>query len=439
MSGLAEKFRAEVDRLDPIARKAHTDFIEARDAAVAEGVDIVNDGEAFKRLDELDRVACEHADRLDQAKSALMRAMEMEGRNGDAPPRPLETDTSAGKGGDELLELLRGGGVKTAGERLIESAEYKNLIGSGVVQIDGAKFSLPPVKVYDVAEAKAVITGLSDTSAGAFIINQRLPGYYELLQRQPQVASLFTNVETTVDVVEWVRETSFTNAAAEVAEATSTSDGLKPESQLALVVENTPVQQIAHYFNMTRRSFADAPQVRDLVNGELRRGIQLRLDTQLVNGNGTAPNLRGILNVSGIQTQARGTDSRADAVRKAVTLIRLAFMSPNAVLMHPSDVQTLVLEKTSNGDYYYGSPAQDPAASPRLWGLQIVESPVIAAGTAIVADWSQGYLFIRDGITILTSENVSDFFLRNIVTVLGEGRFALGVPRPAGFATVTGM
>lgn len=429
---LKEQIKQELEKKRAEAAKTWHAFDEARNAAKAEGVNLGEDGEAFKKLDDLNAAYSAAADAQKHLEQRLVRMYEMEGS--EAPDEPKPTDGGGSGGGDGAKAEQQ-----TPGDRFISSAGYKSVLESGVLNITGAPVKLAPVKTMTRTELKAVITGLSDTSSGAFIINQRLPGFFEFLQRQPRVAQLVTSVTTNVDIVEWVRETAFTNAAAEVAEATSVADGLKPESSLALVVESSPVQQIAHYMNVTRRALADATQISDLINSELNRGIQLRLDNQIVNGNGTAPNLRGILNTSGIATQAKGADSRADAVRKAITTIRLAFLEPGQVLMHPTDVQSLVLEKNTNADYYYGSPGGPVAGMPQLWGLPIVESPVIAQGTALVGDFRQVYLFVRDGISVLTSENVNDNFLRNIITLLGEARFGLGVPRPAAFTQVTGL
>lgn len=49
--------------------------------------------------------------------------------------------------------------------------------------------------------------------------------------------------------------------------------------------------------------------MRGYINNRMPLFLQLRLDSQIANGNGTAPNLRGLLNVVGVQTQAAGADT----------------------------------------------------------------------------------------------------------------------------------
>lgn len=53
------------------------------------------------------------------------------------------------------------------------------------------------------------------------------------------------------------------------------------------------------------------------------RRQQFRSDNQILNGNGTAPNLRGILNTTGINSYTPGTvEARVISIRRAVTSAR---------------------------------------------------------------------------------------------------------------------
>ena len=59
-------------------------------------------------------------------------------------------------------------------------------------------------------------------------------------------------------------------------------------------------------------------------------GLEYREDSQLINGNGTAPNLRGILNRSGIGTYAPGTaEARVISIRKAITTVQVRRVRPH--------------------------------------------------------------------------------------------------------------
>ena len=49
------------------------------------------------------------------------------------------------------------------------------------------------------------------------------------------------------------------------------------------------------------------PQMRTLIDGQLRYGLQYRLESQIVAGAGSGEDLKGIVNQSGILTQAKST------------------------------------------------------------------------------------------------------------------------------------
>jgi HK97 family phage major capsid protein len=71
-----------------------------------------------------------------------------------------------------------------------------------------------------------------------------------------------------------------------------------------------------------------------------------------------------------------------------------------------------------------------------VWGLPIVASDNITAGTALVGDGTMAAVVDREDATIYTTDSHSDFFVRNLFVLLAEERVALAVFRPAAFAKV---
>jgi HK97 family phage major capsid protein len=269
---------------------------------------------------------------------------------------------------------------------------------------------------------------------------QRLPGYLDLLQAPLKLRNLITVGATDNNTVEWVRQTAVASAAAETAEASATSgsSGTKPESGMTFDLQNTVVQTIAHWIPATRAALADMAQLRTIIDSQLLDGVSRRLNSQILKGDGNAPNLAGILSQP-IQSQddVVGVTSGAryiERVLAAITKVRLAFLEPTAILMHPLDFQSVRLSKDEFGQYYFGSPAQ--VGETTLWGLPVIEDVTVDQGEPIVGDWSQAILYVREDVNILASDSHSDFFVRNMIVILGEARYALAVPRPDAFCTV---
>lgn len=319
---------------------------------------------------------------------------------------------------------------KSLGQIFIESVAFKGFNRgekrSPAVDIDLGDIDLK--SLLNGAESKALLdtTGFPPATVRSNII---LPG----LLRRPVIADLMPQGQTNQNAIIYMSETTTTNGAAPTAEG-----ALKPESALAFTQVTANVRKIATVLPVTDELFDDAQAMRSYVEARLRVFLALAEENQLLNGNGTAPNLRGILNTSGIQTQAKGTDPGPDALYKAMTLVRLAFLDPSGVVMHPTDWQNLRLLRTTEGIYIWGSP-QDEGPE-RVWSLPVVVTTAATVGTALVAAWdTAAQIFRRNEVSFAVSDQHADFFQRNQLMLRLEERLALAVYRPAAFCTVTGL
>lgn len=292
--------------------------------------------------------------------------------------------------------------------------------------------------------AKALITGASDTSAGAFVVNdeQGLQVGLDAFQRPLTVRSLVTNGTTDSDTVEYVRVTATTNNASPVAESTTTADpgqmtaanGVKPESAMTMAKVTETVRTIAHWLPATTRALSDAGQVRTLIDTFLRYGLEEELEDQMINGAGTGENFTGIAEVSGVQAQAWDTNILT-TTRKARTKVRTVGRSiPTAYVLNPADWETIDLLQDNENRYYFGGPTR--MGQPTLWGLPVVESEAVPAGVGYVGDWRKAVLWDRQQASITVSNSHANFFIRNMVAILAEMRAAFGVLQPNAFVEI---
>src|SRR5690606_41534950 len=112
---------------------------------------------------------------------------------------------------------------KTFGELFVESEGYsefvKRFAKNGVIPNAVKGVQSHPFAGHDL---KALITGASDTSAGAFVRPDQYPGMTDLAgERELTIADLVTKGQTTSATVEYARVTGKTHSAAPVAAATS--------------------------------------------------------------------------------------------------------------------------------------------------------------------------------------------------------------------------
>jgi HK97 family phage major capsid protein len=84
--------------------------------------------------------------------------------------------------------------------------------------------------------------------------------------------------------------------------------------------------------------------------------------------------------------------------------------------------------------YIIGDPSQ--MLTERLWGLPVVVTNSIAAGTFLLGSFDMGaQIWDRQDATIEVSRENSDNFVKNMVTILAEERIALTVYRTQAFIT----
>jgi HK97 family phage major capsid protein len=237
---------------------------------------------------------------------------------------------------------------------------------------------------------------------------------------------------TDSNVISYYEETTFTNAAATVAEGDA-----KPESALAFTERTDTVRKIATWIPATSEFLEDNAGIRSYIEGRMRFMVEREEEDQLLNGNGTAPNISGILDRA---IQTIGSTNDLDAIYRAMTEVRVdGLAEPTAVVIHPLSWQNLRLGKNAD-DIYYGPGPFNPDNVERIWGLPVRITPLIAEGTALVGAFRPfAQVFRKGGIRVVASTEHSTYFTENKVAILAEERLTLAVYRPAAFCSVTGL
>ncbi|MGH7849869.1 MAG: phage major capsid protein, partial [Thermodesulfobacteriota bacterium] len=181
------------------------------------------------------------------------------------------------------------------------------------------------------------------------------------------------------------------------------------------------------------------PFIEGYINDRLLFGLRQRLDTQVLLGDGAAPNLRGIKNVVGIQTQAKGADPTPDAFFKAMTKLRVTGrVMPTHHIIHPSDWEEIRLLRTADGIYIWGNPSE--SGPERMWGLPIVQQDADAAGTGYTISAQPAWmsLFEKRGVDTQVGYTGTQF-VEGKRTIRADMRFAFVVFRPASICSISGI
>ena len=334
---------------------------------------------------------------------------------------------------------------KTIGESFVNTDAYKGYQEAGVKGLDST------VKFSPMGYKATLGAGLSQNFPPEVL---RQPGILESALRDPDaIIGLFDQIETDQNSFAYMEETTFTNAAAEQAEEATTA-----EATLDFTEKTASIRKIGVFLPVTEELLADVNGIQGYVNSRLGTMMKLRLDGQIMDGDGSAPNLDGLLNTSGINSFAYGSYSgelgRLGQIYQAITEIRKdAFVEPDAIIMHPSDWYDIVTSVTDQaGTTSAGLASKNPLfvvsggfgadVTPRIWGLPVVASSAVNAGTQMVGKFGGGeaaHLVMRQGIDLAVSDSHSDFFLKGKLAIRATMRVGLVVYRPTAFCKLTQM
>lgn len=207
------------------------------------------------------------------------------------------------------------------------------------------------------------------------------------------------------------------------------------------------LKKIAGWIKVSDEMADDTPFLVSEINGRLLYQLLMFEEDQLLNGDGTGVNIRGILNREGVQTEtAADADDLADAVFRARTKVALATgLQADGLVMHPLDYQKLRLAKDANGQYFAGGPFTGQYGNggvmqdPPLWGLggTIITTAIEQGNVLVGAGKQAATVYRKGGIRVEASNIDGEDFTHNRFTVLAEERLTLAVRRPSAFVKVS--
>jgi len=108
--------------------------------------------------------------------------------------------------------------------------------------------------------------------------------------RPVHVRQLIPLGSTTSDVVRFVKESAFTNAAAPKAQGAAAA-----QSEFDMTAADANVRSIETYFRISKEMLADTPQLTSYLSARAPQKLLEVEDTQILSGSGTGVNLSGII------------------------------------------------------------------------------------------------------------------------------------------------
>ncbi len=303
---------------------------------------------------------------------------------------------------------------KSIGELFMESQAYKQKGMVGKVDID--------------------LKTLFQSSAGWDPEATRI-GRVSLYPTRPLSVLDFIPMGTTnMDTIRYMKETTFTNNAAEAAAGAAYG-----EAALALTETSDEVEKIAVWLPCTDEQLEDVAGIGAYLNQRLTYMIKAKLEAEVLEGTGTTPALWGAKSLASVQSQAKGADPAPDAYYKAFTLVRgTGFAEPSVLFINPNDWQETALLRTADGIYIMGNPT-DPTPKV-IWGVPVCVTTACTEATAITGDFTNfSMLFTKRGIDFKVTDSHDTYFIYGKQAVRADMRCSMVFFRDTAFAKITGV
>jgi HK97 family phage major capsid protein len=343
---------------------------------------------------------------------AELRVVEMDHQIRSVEKRDEQPETN---GPSAALATLDGD-IRSAGQMFTDSEQYQNRSGRVT----------EPVEIRALVHSGTTTGGPGDAG---YWLPKAQPVAPVPRQRRAFLRDLLSVQQTGFASIPYIRELNaagLEGGASAVGEASA-----KPEVTQSFEAADAPVRKLAAWIPVTDEIVEDAPTLRGYIDTRLLYMLMLREEQQILDGSGTAPQIRGIRETTGTQTQAFTTDAPT-TIGNAISKIQLVDGDPDAIVINPTDLWAMFVDRHAEqfdfgfgGNLPYGSPPNT------VWGLRYVATRGIAAGDALVGAFALGAtLFERSAPSVRTYDQHSDYAVLNKLVILVEERVALAVHRP---------
>ena len=348
----------------------------------------------------------------DEAKKLIEDAVK--GIEGFATEKQMTDLEASMKAISEAVTALKINGAK-------EDENFSEALGKALtVQAEKLK-ALKTNKGESVRiELKAVGNMTFATNiTGQIPVADREAGITRIVRRNPFLLSLIATSPIKSNLWEWVEQKNPEGEPAMTAEGVK-----KAQIDFDLVTADAKVRKVTAFIKVTKEMLDDIDGLQAEINQELTERIALVIDTQLLSGDNLGENLMGLeANATpfavGTFADTIAEPNNADVLKVAVNQVMINEFDPNVILMHPSDVTAMELEKASDGHYIL--PPFRNAEGTLISGVRVVANTGVTQDEFIVADITKYAARIKEGLTIdVGYEN--DDFTKNFVTILAESR-----------------
>lgn len=349
---------------------------------------------------------------------------------------------------DEKMQAAKIG--RTAGISLYEHIKtvgvLKDIVERKVdraVNVPKVVFELEGAHALDVLGLKTTVYSESLADANlrqttGIIPIERDAGITLEVRRPLRIMDLLPARATDARIIDFVKvDTPMANAAEQSPEGSA-----KSENAVDFTSASFEVRTIATWIPVSTQMLADWGELENFLRTSLAYYLRKEIDDNLLYATGAGSSIHGLIPQATafdnglLPSDGAGSYTMIDRVGWAAGQLDIANeVSPNWVVMHPSQWWTIRMTKDSQGRYILAEPWTNGV--PQLFGLTPVPTTGINDGQFLVGNSNSAAAEVRTrmGVTIAIGEQHSDYFTKNLVAIRAEERLCLVTKRGASFIT----
>lgn len=209
------------------------------------------------------------------------------------------------------------------------------------------------------------------------------------------------------------------------------TSGDKPEMDFDFDSQTVKAEWIAGYVKVPREMLDDVVWLQSFLRQHMLLSLYKAENNQILNGNGTSPQLKGIIPQASAYNGAF-TIPVERIVDAGFGQITQAFGTANVVLLEPRDAVAIILNKASGSGEYDLPPGTVGFVNNRLSiaGMTVLPTQAITSGQFLVGDNRASQFITRMAPELLTFNQNEDDAKKNLIMLRIEERVALATYYP---------
>ena len=257
--------------------------------------------------------------------------------------------------------------------------------------------------------------------------------------RSVHIRTLLPIGSTDAQTIRYPKESAYDDGAAATAQGSALG-----QSDFDVTATSVNVEKIGTFLRITEEMLNDTAGLSSYLSARIPSKVMGIEDTEIISGDGSSPNLSGLLtdgtafttSSGGLFYQSVESANEFDVIVVALNQLALLNYQADTIIMNPTDFHKIVLLKSTANEYLRNQIIQ--GLQPAINGVPITLNTAMPAGKFLVGNLAPStQLWVRAGLSLEFARQDSDNFTKNFVTVRAQERVALTTYTPNGIVQGT--